>query len=218
MHQRRQQSSKWTLAANSLLGGLQYLVRGRYTTTGQLWYGEGGICQVPHPPLARRQQTAHDRFSQMKLKPTPGHTLNWNWVSLAMLSIAPFATGGFQGRDISRVRSPSALPSQLVGFLTKQSSPGSSTSMEVAFTLCHYAVNLAISEETSFIRKFERAVSFHDYWLQNQKSKPFDKLSLRAPALVQAQTLPALTPRDFTHSRGGQQGLCLEVMHHHEPN
>lgn len=70
MHQRRQQSSKWTLAANSLLGGLQYLVRGRYTTTGQLWYGEGGICQVPHPPLARRQQTAHDRFSQMKLKPT----------------------------------------------------------------------------------------------------------------------------------------------------
>ncbi|KAG5302226.1 hypothetical protein I7I48_02507 [Histoplasma ohiense] len=29
---------------------------------------------------------------------------------------------------------------------------------------------------------------------------------------------PPSTPRDFTHSRGGQQGLCLEVMHHHEPN
>ncbi|EER40023.1 predicted protein [Histoplasma capsulatum var. duboisii H88] len=85
----------------------EYLVRGRYTITGQLcnFNDYATINGWGSGLSALRSSTA------VVVTHSPGHTLNWNWVSLATSSIAPFATGGFQGRDISRVRSPSALPS-----------------------------------------------------------------------------------------------------------
>ncbi|EEH03982.1 predicted protein [Histoplasma capsulatum G186AR] len=131
----------------------EYLVRGRYTTTGQLCTA----VVVTH---------------------SPGHTLNWNWVSLATSSIAPFASGGFQGRDISRVRSPSALARSILQYLKKRRS----------------FANLSVPSPFTII---------------GCRSKPFDKLSLRAPAMVQAQTLLALYPERLHALQGWSTGSLL---------